>query len=152
MKKYRLGLCLFAAALLLLGSCDNHPGSERQLKEVTDSFATAYYNWDFPTAAKYATPDSRKWLQYAAAQVHKEDIEALKTMEMATFELGDIVYHKDSTAEIKVTVNNYLGMDTIGSLSHIVEKGIFTLSLKYSNEEWKIRMANLPRSERQSRD
>ena len=139
---------------MMLTACNNHPGSESQLRETVDSFATAYYNWRFDKAMPYCSADSHRWLRYAASQVHQEDVDLLRSMDAsATVEQGDITWHDaDSTADVELTVKGYAGMDTIGTTAHVVDEGRFTLHLKYSDEEWKVRMANLPRSEKPDRD
>ena len=59
---------LFIIPILLL-SCE-HVGSEREARDDVDSFATAYYNWQFK-AVKYCTRTSEPWLHFAATNVHQ---------------------------------------------------------------------------------
>src|SRR5574344_685299 len=123
----------------LLSGCNSHPGSESQLKEDVDSFSNAYYNWQFEKAAPYVFDSSQKWLHYAASQVHQEDVDLLKAQkEGASVEINDITYHEDSTADVLITVANFLSMDTIGKPAHPIQEAKFKLHMKFENENWKI--------------
>lgn len=144
---YSLYLCLASFSLFSLTSCDApHKGEEDQLKETVDTFASAYFNWHYNDALQLVDSASRKWIIYAASNVHQADIDSLRAMpEGATFHIKDIDYTSDSTAVAFVTVKNFLAMDTIGTASHTVESAKFALSLKYKKEKWHICLTSLPR-------
>jgi hypothetical protein len=127
-------------------SC-NHPGSEDSLTENADSFSCHYFNWQYQKALRYVTPESEKWLRFEASQVHHVDVEMLKSMdEGAACEIGDVTYlADDSLATVKVDVKNYLGKDTIGATSHIVEKATFVLNMVYKNDKWLVKLNSIPR-------
>ena len=135
--------------LFLMVSCGQQ-GSERQLKEDVDSFATQYYNWQFEQAIPYCTPASRAWLRFAASNVHPEDIEILRNREEgASIELGEIHYaDNDSVASIDLTVRNYVRMDTIGKPAQVIMEDRYSLPLLYRNEQWRIDLKGLPRWEK----
>ena len=145
---FRMTAAAMAAGILFLTSCNGHAGSEKQLKECADSFATAYYDWHFSKALPYVTAGSQKWLRFAASQVHQKDVDILRGMESgAAHELGDITYTGDSTADVELNVSNYLGMDTLGRVGHIVKNGRFTIKMRYDGGRWLVRMEGLPRNE-----
>ena len=56
------------------------------------------------------------------------------------------------TATVKITVKNFLQMDTIGTSCHMINEGSFTLQAIYINRNWKIRMEGLPQNEKQNHD
>lgn len=140
-----IGIC---TGLCLLAGCQNHEGSKEQLTTDVDSFATLYFNWRFPDALKYCTPESEQWIRYAASNVHQADVERLRNKgEDATVGIDDIQLGDDETTAVaSITVRNFLQMDTIGQEAHLVEQASFQLSLEKDQGKWKIRMANLPRS------
>lgn len=133
-------------SLSILYACQSHEGSEKQLKEDVDSFATNYYNWHFKEATKYCTPESEKWLQYAASNVQQTDINQLRAKETdAAIEVQDIQYHGNGmSATIKLQVTNFLQMDTIGTEAHYIEKASFLLPIVLHDGKWKIQLEKLP--------
>ena len=151
-----MGMAVVAitTSLYTLTGCQAHEGSEDQLKNNLDSFATYYYNWQFPKAIKFCTASSEPWLKYAASNVHEADVELLRNKEAdATVEINDIDFSDDgANATVSITVYNFLQMDTIGQEAHLVEEADFHLPMRIENGVWKIRMVNLPRSERRNHD
>ncbi len=144
--------------VLFLGifcSCSDHSTDrQKRLAECVDSFSTSYFNYQFEQARRFVTPDSEKWLQLAASNVMKEDIDVLLQQEQgATIEIEDFqMSDADSVATVRVKVNHYLPLHKIGIPAVIRDEDIFHLNAVESNGIWKIRMATLPRSEKRSHD
>ena len=126
-----------------------HAGSSRQLKKEVDSFAVYYFNWQFYHAVRFVTPESEKWMHYAASQVHQADIDLLQSKELpASCEINEIVYSEDDkTAIAHVTIQNYLRMDTIGKAATIVNTAQFDIPLIYQPEtdKWIVEVNELLR-------
>ena len=121
--------------LFFLVACDFHAGSSRQLKKEVDSFAVYYFNWQFHHAVRFVTPESEKWMHYAASQVHQAEI-------------NEVVYSEDDkTAIAHVTIQNYLRMDTIGKAATIVNTAQFDIPLIYQAEtdKWIVEVNELLR-------
>lgn len=146
MKSRHFAIIYFLSLLMAMTSCQPHEGSERQLKEDVDSFATYYYNWHFEQARKYCTPKSEIWLKWAASNVHPADIDLLRDKQQdAIVELGDIDFHDDevsATANIKVT--NFLRMDSIGKEAQLVREATFALPMTLHQGKWKVELKGLP--------
>lgn len=123
--------------------------------EVADSFARAYFNYDFNKAFSYATPESRRWLSFAASNVYKADVDTLRQMAYgAEVETGDADYaDDDSTATVWVNVTGAMVRDTIGAAGH-VDNGTrrYALALVNRRGRWLVKMEDLPRSEKSGRD
>ena len=137
--------------LLSLGACSS--GKEGDVRAATDSFAVAYFNWQFPKAVEYTTPQSHRWLSFAASQVSQDDVDTLKAMEHgAECEIEDIsLNHNDSEASVIITVRNFIAMDTIGAAPHLTREAKFALSLVYADNKWKVDLDGLPRPVRHKR-
>lgn len=127
-------------------SCQPHEGSESQLKEDVDSFATYYYNWHFEQASKYCTPESEIWLKWAASNVHPADIDLLRAKQQdAIVELGDIDFHDDEvSATVSIHVKNFLQMDSIGKVAKLVDNANFQLPMVIHEGKWKVGLKELP--------
>lgn len=135
-------LCSFT----VLASCHSEYGDEKQLKESVDSFSTAFLNWRFVDALRFCTSESRQWLSYMASNIRQADIEALHCMsEGVSFDVDEINYSSDSTANVSVNVRNYMSMDTIGKSSHIVNDGRMVFGLVFRGSKWSIHLTAVPR-------
>ncbi len=157
-RKFCLRFILLATvpALMMVteSSCRHGAGSAEQLREEADSFATNYYNWHFKKALSYCTPESEKWLRFAASNVHKADVDLLRAKnEDAKIELGDISWQdNDTLATIEIKVSDFLQMDSIGKAAHLIPEARFHLSMVMRNGKWMVKMGGPLRSEKQSRD
>ncbi len=126
-----LSVCL----ALVLASCGGH--ASRQLKREVDSFAVNYFNWQYHKALHYVTPESEKWIRYAASQVHQADIDLLRQKERpATCEIRDIdIDDNDSLAVAHVTIHDFLRMDTIGEAATLINAADYDIPLRYLNDK-----------------
>ena len=125
-------------------------GTEPSIEAAVDSFARDYFNWHFEEAARHCTPESERWLRYAASNVHQADIDLLTHQEeSAQHEVMEINRgENDTTATARLTVKNYLRMDTIGTEGHFVAQADFVLKLVQRDGRWLVRMEGLPQSEK----
>lgn len=137
---------LLGIAMATLQGCQPHEGSESQLKEDVDSFATYYYNWHFEKAMKYCTPSSEVWLKYASSNVHPADVDLLRAkQEDATIELGDIDFHDDEvSATVSIKVSNFLVMDSIGKAAKLQNEATFQLPMVIHEGKWKVDLKAMP--------
>jgi len=135
-----------AIILLGLSGCQPHEGSESQLKEDVDSFATYYYNWHFEKAAKYCTPESEVWLRYASSNVHQADIDLLHNKpEDAAIEINDIDFGDDEvSATVHLQVSDFFQMDSIGKEAHLIKQADFKLPMVLHEGKWKVVLKDLP--------
>ncbi len=143
--------CVF---LFFLASCmANRNGSEGQLYEVADSFATNYFNLRYKNACKFCTDASHQWLRFAASNVKQADLDVIhNTEEPAQIEVNEVNYTSDSTALVNITVSNFLLMDSIESCGRMVKSAGFRLNAVIDQDKWLIRMEGLPQSGRRNHD
>lgn len=154
----RSNFFLFLVALCTLFSCNKVADtlSEERAQEVVESFATAYFNYDFKRASSYCDDESVRLFRFLASQLTQADIDKLNSKGAAEVSVDSIVNNDDGSYAI-VSVENFLELDSIGGVSHIVESGTFRIPLintldTEGNEQWEVRMAYLPRNEKRSRD
>lgn len=146
MKLKQFSIFFLLSILMVIVSCQPHEGSESQLKEDVDSFATYYYNWHFEQASKYCTPESEVWLKWAASNVHPADIDLLhEKQEDAKIEIEDILYGNDETsATVSIHVSNFLMMDSIGKAAKLVDQTTLQLPMEIHEGKWKVKLEKLP--------
>lgn len=140
---------LAAMLLTLLGSC-SHSDDFAPWEQAVESFSVAYFNWDYPKAASYATDSSLPWLSYAGSQVTQDDLELINTKtELATVEvMPDAVIVNDSCVVATVLVRNFLEMDSFDRQPVLREEATFCLEILGNNGRWAVHLTSLPRSER----
>lgn len=146
--KIRLTISLTIAGCVLIGicACTNHK-NEEQLRDTASAFAQTYFNWQFNDALAHCTPSSQRWIRYAASQVKQDDVDKLRSAEQgARSDIKKINYEEgDSVASVVMNVENFLSMDSIGTVGHFVESATYTLQLVQLNKQWKVRLKELPR-------
>ncbi len=140
---------------LFVTGCNNHPNVQSDIVDnEVNAFAEAYFNYDFKTAANHCTPESEKWLRYAASNIHQADVDMLRNApEGASIEINDYEYDdNDTTGVAIITVNDFMRLDTIGKAGHMIDKAVFRIPIILRDGKWTVKMVNLPRSEKPSRD
>ena len=142
--------------MLLSYSCDRmtHPSSSSDAESVAEQFCVSYFSLHYAEAMTYCTDDSKKWLRFAASNIHESDLETLRADEdgVSVSVIDMQTSPADSTGSATVRVRNYLSADLIDGPATMVEEGFFHIDLVKQSGQWTVRMAGLPRSERQSRD
>ena len=142
-------LLLFLAAILMAG-CDMGIDGDQQAKNVAEAWADAYFNCDYKDASGYVTPESQKWLQYAASNTTAEELEVLKDAggaQVAVEELFDEA--NDTMRLVTLNVTNSLKPSKNPEL---VKDGMYKVVVVKRADSWQVRMVGLPRNEKQSRD
>ena len=143
-------LLLFLAAILVAG-CDVGMDGDQQAREVAGDWADAYFNCDFKDASGYVTPESQKWLQYAASNTTAEELKMLKDAGGARVSVNNSFDEANDTMRL-VTLNVSNVLTTQQQKPVLAKEGIFKVTVVKRDGEWLVRMAGLPQSGKQSRD
>ena len=143
---------LFSALMLSLTACNMLPSDDHEATEVAVLWGEAFFNCDYHAAESLSTPESRRWLQFAASNTTQRDLDLLR-QHAATVEATDYFPEANDTLRVvELEVRNSLNHSmNAGELSQ-VDKVLFRLTVVKRNGSWLVRMADLPRSEKQSRD
>ena len=138
MKKF----VFFVAALWLLNACSlNAVDPDAEVKEQACEFAEAYFNYDFIKARRFVTPESEKWLRFAASNVTQEDVALMNaTSRTVSIAATDCYHQNDSTVCVMATVYNAVMKDSIGQPAHVAEAAKFTLTLVRRGDKYQVRM------------
>jgi len=144
----RFALLITCFAFVLFG-CNGKSG-ETDAIIVAENFGKAYFNYDFRSALQYCTPESEKWLRFAASNVYVTDVEMLRAMDSGAKVEGVDVVHADddSTAMAIVEVRDFMVRDTVGHAGHIEKEGRYCIPIVKRQDAWLVKMASLLRSEK----
>lgn len=135
--------------MVLLTGCMGGINDDGDAESVAESFAKDYFNYNLKEAQLFCTPESERWIRFAASNIYEADVERLRGMDSgADVELIGVDYTSDTTAVAVLRVDGALVRDTIGSAGHVVDKSEYRLTLVKRGERWLVRMASLPRSEK----
>jgi len=144
-----LMICLCA----LWGCSNNEADPNVKVKECAADFAKAYFNYDFKKAQQFVTPESVKWLQFAASNISQEDVDLLNEQEeSASAEIASVEKVNDSMSVVTVEVHSFLRKDSIGKAGVMTEQALFRLTMVERSGKHYVRMEGLPRSGKQSHD
>jgi hypothetical protein len=140
--------------VFLLSACNSMNGDDQEATEAAIKWADAYFNYDFHEAEKYATPESRQWLQFAASNTTERDLQLVQENEGgASIEVNDFFPDANDTLRVvSLTVHDYVSSTLPADSARLVDEGTFTITTVLRDGVWKVRMEGLPQSERQSRD
>ena len=147
MKKY-----LILSLTLALTACNMMQNDDDQATAIAIEWGEAFFNCDYHAAEALSTPDSRRWLQFAASNTTQQDLDLLK-QHAAEVEATDFFPEANDTLRVvELVVRNSIKPTIAGEQPSQIEKAMFRTTVVKRNGSWLVRMASLPRSEKQSRD
>ena len=143
----------FICCLVLLATaCDLRNNGDREAMNVAAEWADAYFNADYHAAEALCTPDSRRYLAFAASNTTQHDLDLLKATP-ANVETDDFFPEANDTLRVvMLKVHHYIRPALLGQTSRQEDEGLFRVTVVKRDKRWLVRMADLPRSEKQSRD
>lgn len=149
--------CFFLSAAVLLAfyACDflDKEGGD-MADETATQWAEAFFNYQYDRAARFVTPESRKWISFAASNISEQDVEILRQQEnMANIILLDCVQTNESTWTATIEVNHFLVRDSLDKAGHLVDTDTeFQVDIVERDKRMFVRMEGLPQSGMRSRD
>ena len=144
---------LLTAAAVLTSCSDNMSSQQEKAGRAATAFAEAYFNYDFTRAVELTTPETSKWIRFAASSISQENVDMLNTRsEGAVVTLSDCQVLNDTICEVLLEVDNYLAADSIGHSGVFRHNGEYLLTVVLRNGQWQVRMAGLLRNGKHSRD
>ena len=143
-------LLLFSVVILTV-ACELGMDGDQQARQVAGNWADAYFNCDFKDASGYVTPESQKWLQYAASNTTEEELKMLKNAGGARVSVDDSFDEANDTMRL-VTLNVTNVLTTQQQKPVIAEEGTFKVMVVKRDGEWQVRMAGLLQSGKQNHD
>jgi hypothetical protein len=143
---------LILAMVLSLTACNLTNREDTLATDVAVQWGEAFFNCDYHAAQALSTPESRRWLQFAASNTTQQDLDLLK-QHAAEVEATDYFPAANDTLRVvQLVVRNSLSPAVNGGAPLQVDEALFSVTVVKRNDQWLVRMASLPRSERQSRD
>ena len=143
---------LFLVFAALMTGCHYLMGEDGTAADVAERWAEAYFRCDYHEAEKLCTPESWRWLQFAASNTTQHDLDLIGER-VVKVEFDDFFPQRNDTMmTVRLRVSHYLKPAAIGLKSTLGEDGVFDIVVVKRHDQWMVRMEGLPRSGRQSRD
>lgn len=137
-------IILFIAQLQ--SSCGNKTKSDEEIIATTaDSFATAFYNFNYKKALALCDSDSQKNIYFIAGSLSEKDMNIIRqTTQRPTIDVTDVNFNdEDSTATVNLTIKDFFKKDSIGVSGHFIEKATYILPLEKDNGRWVVRFRDM---------
>jgi len=137
---------------LLLAACDMMQNDDNEATSTAVQWGEAFFNCDYHAAEALCTPESRRWLQFAASNTTQQDLDLLK-QHAAQVEATDFFPEANDTLRVvELVVCNSVKPTVAGEEPSQIDKAVFHTTVVKRNGSWLVRMASLPQSEKQSHD
>ena len=142
---------LLLLTAFIMASCNLGFEGDNATLDVATDWADAYFNCDFRDAANYTTAESGKWLRFAASNTTEQDLQVIQGK--ATSSADEYFTEANDTLRIvTLHVRNFLKPVALGAAPQLQEEGTFLVTVVKRDGKWKVRMEDLPQSEKQSHD
>ena len=140
------------ALTVLMSGCSMIQSDDNEATKAAVAWGEAFFNCNYHEAEQYCTPESAYWLKFAASNTTQQDLDLL-AHQSATVEATDYFPEANDTLRIvELRVNHALKLSALGSAVQQADESRYHIVVVKHEGSWKVRMAGLPRSERQSRD
>lgn len=142
---------LFIMAATFFYACGNDSKLDKdEMKETADSFATAFYNFQYGKALALCDSSAKKQVYFIVAGLNRKDVEVIRqSTERATVEITDAHFNAgDSTGTVDLTVKNFFRKDSIGVTGQIIKKASYVLPLRKEGGRWFVQFNNMKPSEK----
>jgi hypothetical protein len=140
------------ALTVLMSGCSMIQSDDNQATEAAVAWGEAFFNCDFHEAEQYCTPESGRWLQFAASNTTQHDLDLL-ARQGATVQATDYFPEANDTLRVvELRVSHALKPSAPGAEAQQVDEALYHVVVVNRSGSWQVRMAGLPRSEKQSRD
>lgn len=123
-----------------------------QATEVAVEWGKAFFNCNYHAAETLCTPESHRWLQFAASNTTQHDLDLLKQHAAIVKATDFYPEASDTLRMIELVVRNSISPTINGKESSQTDKALYHVTVVKRNDAWLVRMGGLPRNERQSRD
>ena len=145
---YSLFLCV------LLASCQPGNSGTTDADNALNKWAEAYFNFEYKEAMEYMTPESAKWIRFAASNITEKDVEFIRNQTQKT------VIHitdrqtavSDSLYNATIHVTNFIQLGIGDGGNQVIDEADFDIQMVKRDGDWLVKMEGLPRSGKQSRD
>jgi len=146
---------LLFALVFLLGSCHlNDDNSPNAVDKPLNAWAEAYFGFDYEEALDYMTPESEKWIRFAASNITEKDVAFINEHNKgANMEIIDrYMMTGDTACSARIRVSDFVQLGFVGQENKVIDQAEYQITLVKRDDKWKVKMEGPLQSGKQSRD
>lgn len=146
---------LLFALILILGSCQvSDTDTIDAVDKPLTSWADAYFGFDYQKALDYMTPESEKWIRFAASNITEKDITFINENNkgMKTEIVDRYVMAGDTSCSARIRVSDFVQLGFVGQENKVIDQAEYQITLVKRDGKWLVKTEGPLRSGRQSHD
>ncbi len=146
---------LLFALVFLLGSCQV---SDNDTLDAVDkslsTWAEAYFGFDYEEALDYMTPESEKWIRFAASNITEKDVAFINehNRNVKTEIIDRYIMAGDTSCSARIRVSDFVQLGFVGQEDKVIDQAEYQITLVKRDDKWKVKMEGPLQSGKQSRD
>ncbi|MBQ8715398.1 MAG: hypothetical protein IJ552_09370 [Prevotella sp.] len=146
---------LLFALVFLLGSCQI---SDNDTLDAVDkplsTWAEAYFGFDYEEALDYMTPESEKWIRFAASNITEKDVAFINehNRNVKTEIIDRYIMAGDTSCSARIRVSDFVQLGFVGQEDKVINQAEYQITLVKRDDKWKVKMEGPLQSGKQSRD
>jgi hypothetical protein len=143
-------IVFFILTAMLVAGCVRKDSEETNTAEdCAKRFVEAFYNFEYKKAFGLCAQENDSWLRLYVSNLSEEDLKSIKTLTSRP-EIDDcrIIVQNGDSAVVECSLHNVFVIDGIGSQGHMESDATVCVHLIKEKDEWRVRMAGLPRNEK----
>lgn len=127
---------------VIISACNGSMEKEHeQAKTSAQSFAAAFFNLNFDSAASFCVPESYPWIRFKASNITEKDLEVYNSAQQtAEAELKDLTFKNDSTAIAVCKLSHVLLTDSLERKGIMTQEKAYIIPLVKRNGKWFVKM------------
>ena len=132
----------------------NFTGGKNDAEKKLIIWANAYFNFDYEKALQHATPESEKWIRFAASNITEQDLDFITEQNPPT-EI-DILHSQmtesDTVCNANIRVSRFIQLGLSAQDNRVIDHADFQVQLVKRGDDWLVRMEGLPQSGMRNHD
>ena len=106
------------------------------------AWAEAYFGFDYEEALDYMTPESEKWIRFAASNITEKDVSFINEHNKgAKVEIVDrYIMAGDTTCSARIRVSDFVLLGFVGQENKVIDNAEYQVTCVKRDDKWKVRM------------
>ncbi len=133
---------LFALAFVF-NSCQLHDeNAPEAVDKPLKDWSEAYFGFDYEEALDYMTPESEKWIRFAASNINEKDVSFINEHNKgAKIEIIDRqMMPGDTTCSARIRISDFVLLGFVGQENKVIDEAEYQITLVKRDGKWKVRM------------
>ena len=137
---------LFALVFLTAGCQLQEDDEMSAIDKAVSNWAECFFNFDYKGALEYTTPESGKWIRFAASNITQSDIDFIQEHDnkVSINVVDHYLTAGDTASTARIRASDFVRLDLIDHNNTVVDQAEFQLNLVKRKGEWMVDLKGLP--------